>query len=64
MKSTLPGFHNASIDLNFLDHYRVSVFGRNLSDERYARVVLIPPVSNFGQWNAPRHYGVEFTLNF
>ena len=58
------GFHNASIDLFFLDHYRISAYGRNLSDERYARVILIPPVSNFGQWNEPRNYGVEFSLEF
>jgi iron complex outermembrane receptor protein len=58
------GFHNASVDINFLDHYRLSFYGRNLSDERYARVVLIPPVSNFGQYNEPRNYGVEFSLKF
>ena len=58
------GFHNASIDLAFLDHYKISIYGRNLSDERYARVILIPPVSNFGQWNEPRNYGVEFSLEF
>ena len=58
------GFHNASIDLAFMDHYRVSIFGRNLSDERYARVILIPPVSTFGQWNEPRNYGVEFVMEF
>jgi len=58
------GFHNASIDLAFMDHYRVSVFGRNLGDERYARVILIPPVSTFGQWNEPRNYGVEFVMEF
>ena len=37
---------------------------RNLSDERYARVVLITPVSNFGQYNEPRNYGVEFIVKF
>ncbi|MEP4147517.1 MAG: TonB-dependent receptor [Halioglobus sp.] len=58
------GFHNASIDLAFLDHYKISFYGRNLGDERYARVILIPPVSNFGQWNEPRNYGVEFSLQF
>jgi iron complex outermembrane receptor protein len=58
------GFHNASMDFSFMDHYQISVYGRNLSDERYARVILIPPVSNFGQYNPPRHYGVELTLNF
>jgi iron complex outermembrane receptor protein len=58
------GFHNASVDYNFLDNYRISFYGRNLSDERYARVVLIAPLTNFGQYNEPRNYGVEFTLNF
>lgn len=58
------GFHNASVDYNFLDNYKVSFYGRNLSDERYARVVLIAPLTNFGMYNAPRNYGVEFTLNF
>ena len=61
---TVASFHNASVDINFLDHYRLSFYGRNLSDERYARVVLIPPVSNFGQYNEPRNYGVEFSLKF
>jgi iron complex outermembrane receptor protein len=58
------GFHNASIDYSFLDNYQISVYGRNLSDERYARVVLITPVSNFGQYNEPRNYGVEFIVKF
>lgn len=58
------GFHNASVDLAFLEHYRVSVYGRNLSDERYARVILIPPVSSFGQWNEPLNYGVELIMEF
>ncbi len=58
------GFHNASIDYNFLEHYRISFYGRNLTDERFARVILIKPVSNFGQWSPPRTYGAEFTLKF
>ncbi len=58
------GFHRASIDLNFLDNYTISVYGRNLTDERYKRAVGIPPVSTFGQYNEPRNYGVEFTARF
>ena len=58
------GFHSASIDFAFLEHYQISAYGRNLSDERYTRVVLIDPVSNFGQYNEPRNYGVELTVNF
>ncbi|MEH6589858.1 MAG: TonB-dependent receptor [Halioglobus sp.] len=58
------GFHNASVDINFMDNYRISFYGRNLGDERYARPVLIPPLSSFGQYNEPRNYGIEFTATF
>ncbi|MGK0500196.1 MAG: iron complex outermembrane receptor protein [Oceanicoccus sp.] len=58
------GMHNASLDLTVAENYHLSVYGRNLTDERYARVVVIPNFTNFGQYNAPRHYGVEFTYNF
>jgi iron complex outermembrane receptor protein len=57
------GFHNASIDLSIGDSYRVSVYGRNLGDERYARVIPIG-VSTFGQYSAPKHYGIDFTAEF
>lgn len=58
------GMHNASIDLAFSENYRLSVYGRNLTDERYARVVIIPGFTHFGQYNAPRTFGAEFTVNF
>ena len=57
-------FHNASVSLDFNEKYELSLYGRNLSDERYARVILIPPVANFGQYTPPRHYGVAFTARF
>jgi iron complex outermembrane receptor protein len=58
------GFHSASADLTFMDHYTVSIYGRNLSDERYKRAVGIPPVSTFAYYNAPRNFGIEFTAQF
>ena len=42
----------------------VSVYGRNLGDERYFRAVTIPPVSTFGYYNEPRNYGVTVTYEF
>ena len=57
------GFHNASIDVAFSDSYRLSVYGRNLGDERYARVIPIG-VSTFGQYSAPKHYGIELIAEF
>jgi iron complex outermembrane receptor protein len=58
------GFWNANIDYSYKDMLTVSVYGRNLGDERYYRAVPIPPVSTFGQWNEPRNYGVTVTYNF
>ena len=63
-KVKAAGFHNASIDFTFRENYVLSVYGRNLGNERYARPVLITPVSNFGQYNEPRNYGVELTARF
>ncbi|WP_346839464.1 TonB-dependent receptor [Microbulbifer sp. SAOS-129_SWC] len=57
-------FHNVSISVGFNDKYELSVYGRNLTDERYARVILIPPVANFGQYTPPRNYGIGFTVEF
>lgn len=57
------GFHNASIDMTFGEHYKVSVYGRNIGDERYARVVDIG-LSSWGNYNPPEHYGVELSLAF
>jgi len=58
------GTHNASIDLVVGEDYTLSLYGRNLTDERYARVVIIPNFTHFGQYNAPRHFGADFTVNF
>ncbi|MEH6582051.1 MAG: TonB-dependent receptor [Halioglobus sp.] len=57
------GFHNASLDLMFGEHYRVSVYGRNIGNERYARVVDIG-LSSWGNYNSPEQYGVELSLAF
>jgi iron complex outermembrane receptor protein len=58
------GFWNANIDYRYKDMLTVSVYGRNLGDERYFRAVAIPPVSSFGQYNQPRNYGVTVTYDF
>jgi iron complex outermembrane recepter protein len=58
------GFWNANIDLRYKDMVTVSVYGRNLGDERFNRSVAIPPISTFSQWNEPRNYGVTVTYEF
>jgi iron complex outermembrane receptor protein len=58
------GFWNANIDYRYKEMLTVSVYGRNLGDERYFRAVAIPPVSTFGSYNQPRNYGVTVTYDF
>ncbi|GHD09041.1 TonB-dependent receptor [Halioglobus japonicus] len=57
------GFHSASVDLNWGEHFTISVYGRNIGDERYARVIPIG-ISTFGQYSPPDHYGVELNMSF
>jgi len=58
------GFWDANIDYTYNDVLTVSVYGRNIGDERFFRAVAIPPVSTFGQWNDPANYGVTVTYRF
>jgi iron complex outermembrane receptor protein len=58
------GFWDANIDYRYKDSVTVSVYGRNLGDERYFRAIQIPPITSFGQWNEPRNYGVTVTYEF
>jgi iron complex outermembrane recepter protein len=59
------GIWNAAVDLFYRESYQVSVYGRNLADERYTTsVVNIGPLSSFGAWNQPRHWGAEFRFKF
>lgn len=57
---------NASISWSDADdRYRVSVFGKNLTNEVYIqRTSTIEGVWNFITLNAPRTYGMEVTYNF
>lgn len=46
------------------DRYRVSVYGKNLTDERELGRALIAPLATRGWWNEPRTFGAEFAVNF
>ena len=58
------GFWNANIDMRYNEMLTVSVWGRNIGDERYYRAVQIPPISTFGQYNEPENFGVTVTYEF
>lgn len=59
------GLWSASADFTFSEQYRVSVYGRNLTDERHASAVInIGPLASTGTYNQPRNWGVEFSYTF
>lgn len=48
----------------YADNYSVSVFGRNLTDERTETFIPISDLFAAGSVNRPRTYGVEFLYEF
>jgi len=58
------GMHNVSFSLTVDDKYKVSLYGRNLTDERHARLVKIGGISQGGTWSTPRNIGASLTVDF
>lgn len=47
------------------DHMRVSLYGRNLTNEQYVEYVLpVANLFNFGSPSIPREYGIELTFQY
>ena len=44
--------------------YRVSAYGRNMTDERERVVSRIPNLTSWATWNQGENYGVEFAYSF
>jgi hypothetical protein len=44
--------------------YRVSAFGRNMTDEREVLWATIGGLTTRGQWNEGATYGIEFNADF
>ena len=59
------GVWSASADYIYDEQWQVSVYGRNLADERtLTATVPIGPLSTFGTWNQPRNWGLELRYTF
>ncbi len=58
------GIHNVSFSLTIDDTYKLSLYGRNLTDERHARMVKIGPLAQGATWSTPRNYGASLTVDF
>ncbi|MEM7020664.1 MAG: hypothetical protein AAF512_25395 [Pseudomonadota bacterium] len=46
------------------DRYRVTAYGRNITDERERRVGRIGGLTTRGWWNEGATYGVELSASF
>ncbi|MEM8496705.1 MAG: TonB-dependent receptor [Pseudomonadota bacterium] len=46
------------------ERYSVSVYGKNLTDERELSRALIAPLATRGWWSEPRTFGAEFSVSF
>jgi iron complex outermembrane receptor protein len=56
---------SAQLSFMFSDNrYRVTVYGKNLTDERELLTQTIGGIATHGYWNDPRTYGVEFAFSF
>ena len=56
---------SAQLSFMFSDNrYRVTVYGKNLTDERELFTQTIGGIATRGYWNDPRTYGVEFAFSF
>lgn len=61
----IDSLENLDLTLSYAwSNYRITAFGRNLTDEIYARRVRIEPLVTFGQYTQGTNYGVEFALTF
>jgi iron complex outermembrane receptor protein len=57
------GIWNASVDYIY-ENWQLSVYGRNLDDERYLSSTVDIGLSAFGTWNQGRNWGAELRYTF
>ncbi|MGK0440759.1 MAG: iron complex outermembrane receptor protein [Pseudohongiellaceae bacterium] len=59
------GMWSASADFTISEQFKISVYGRNLTDERHADAVInIGPLTSTGTYNRPRNWGAELSYTF
>jgi iron complex outermembrane receptor protein len=64
---TLDSIDNLDLTLSYLwsdGRYRLTAYGRNVTDERERVVSRIPDLTSWASWNQGSHYGVEFAISF
>jgi iron complex outermembrane receptor protein len=63
---SLDSIENLDLTLsyNWENGVRISVYGRNVTDERERIVSRIPDLTSWATWNQGSNYGVEFAYSF
>jgi iron complex outermembrane receptor protein len=64
---SMGSIYDLSAQLSYMfsdDRYRVTVYGKNLTDQRELYNQTIGGIATRGYWNDPRTYGVEFAVSF
>jgi iron complex outermembrane receptor protein len=62
----LDDTQNLDLTLSYLwcdGRYRLTAYGRNVTDERERIVVRIPGLTTWGSWTQGENYGVEFAVS-
>ncbi|MCX2980448.1 TonB-dependent receptor [Halieaceae bacterium IMCC14734] len=63
----LGSIQNLDLTINYIwadGRYRVTGYGRNVTDERERVVSRIPGLTSWASWNQGANYGVEFAASF
>ena len=63
----MGSIYDVSAQLSYMfsdDRYRITVYGKNLTDQRELYNQTIGGIATRGYWNDPRTYGVEFAMSF
>ena len=62
---TLDSIHNVNATVTYdINNYSISVWGRNITDEREQRWSTIGGLTSRGWWNEPSTYGVTVSASF
>ena len=64
---SMGSIYDLSAQLSYMfsdDRYRITVYGKNLTDERELFNQTIGGIATRGYWNDPRTVGVEFAVSF
>jgi iron complex outermembrane receptor protein len=64
---SIDSIDNLNMTLNYIwndGRYRLTAYGRNITDEREVNAAIIGGLTSWGQWNEGKTFGGEFAVKF